>query len=220
MIKKCLMYLRDKEISIQYMNRNINYLTETFDDDQLMHLLMTGVKIDNQHMMIQYIPGNGWKCFNEDYNYVGRKPVCNLIEKTLNESLMIEGGGTSSWYLPNLSNIVEIQQQANILNIDADVLLQAINDSIIEGKLVELSDEEWFKLENTDSVFKLNIDQIRQVGGKVDIIVESLRNGLAMEAPIVLYRENQPPYLVCGNTRLMVSKLLKHRPTILRITIY
>lgn len=219
MIKKCLMDLRDKEIPIQYMNKNINYLTESFDDDQLMHLLMTGVKIDNQYMMIQYIPGNGWKCFNEDYNYVGRKPVCNLVEKTLNNSLMVEGGGASSWYLPSLNNIVEIQEQANKLGIDSDVLLQAINDSIIDGALVELSDEDWIKLENTDSGFRLNIDQIRQVGGKVDIIVESLRNGLAMEAPIVLYRENQPPYLVCGNTRLMVSKLLNHKPTILPVSL-
>ena len=87
MLRKCLLELKERNLEIPFLNKNINYLLETFDDDQLLYLLQNGVKLDNEHIILQYFYGAGFRCFNENYEYVGRKPICNLIEKKLNESL-------------------------------------------------------------------------------------------------------------------------------------
>lgn len=221
MLRECLLEFKNNNFEIPYVGKTINYLVENFDEDQLSHLFKIGVKIDQNHLLLQYNTGVGWRCLNEDYNYVGVKPICRTIEKSLNNILLCQNTSNSSWFLPTLTTeIDELQEKARELKINPRDLLRAVGSAIVKGTLMELSDQDWNAMENTDSCFKLTIEQVRTISKKCDGIFESLSHNRPMEAPIVLFRENHPPYLLTGNTRLMVSKLLKNRPKILPVYIF
>jgi hypothetical protein len=57
----------------------------------------------------------------------------------------------------------------------------------------------------------------KQHGRDFDRIIQGFQRGNKMPAPIVLTQNNQP-YLVAGNTRLMVARALKIQPKIFLIT--
>jgi hypothetical protein len=121
--------------------------------------------------------------------------------------------------------------QVNFDNFSKKQLNQLVDDilSAYENANVEtLTNEEWSKMENTDSwtieTYKDLFDIIYGEYGRSEerIIkhsIEPLKNGGIVETPIVAYVNNRPPYLVAGNTRLSVCKLLGITPKVTKVII-
>lgn len=219
MLKQCLRELTTRHLAIPFLVQTITDLTTRLDNDQLLHRLQEGICLDQNQLWVQYIPGTGWRCQNLDFAYVGRKPICRVVEKTLNESLLVQGGGASSWYLPTLAHeLGELEALAVTLQLEPKTLVQAVNDAIIKGELKALTPEEWLTLDHTDSIYPLSLEQITTLASpRWPQILESLQQGGSQEASMVLYREQMEPYLLVGNTRLMFSKFLQHQPLILPV---
>jgi hypothetical protein len=83
--RECLIILSEKNINME-INRVINLLCENFDDDQLEYKLSNGVKLDNQMINLYFYRNIGFKCNNIWVERYGNLPLCNYIEKTLNQA--------------------------------------------------------------------------------------------------------------------------------------
>jgi len=86
MVKEYLQILLERDYREPTMPKTIKTLLETFDDDQLGYMLHTGLKISDD-ITLYYFEGQGFRCSNENAHIIGHKPVCNVIEKTLNNKL-------------------------------------------------------------------------------------------------------------------------------------
>ncbi len=138
----------------------------------------------------------------------------------------------SNWVRPDISGEMgEIQRVAqeflgqeltksNIANV-ADVLKN--------GEVVELSDQEWDRLENTDSFHSIRPGEIEDAEKIVDGLNQALDeetkrnfrktltgflNGSLMAMPMILKKPSGEIHLVSGNTRLMICRALKIRPKV------
>lgn len=87
MIRKCLNLLVEKDYKEQSLKPKVLYLLDNFNNDQLLHLLKNGLKI-SEDIILYYINGMGFRCMNENTRIIGNKPICNIIEKNLNEYLL------------------------------------------------------------------------------------------------------------------------------------
>lgn len=83
-IKECLKGLQEKNVNME-INRVIKEVCENFDDDQLEYKLSTGIKLDNQMINLYFYRNMGFKCNNIWVEKYGNLPLCNFIEKTLNQ---------------------------------------------------------------------------------------------------------------------------------------
>lgn len=83
MIKECLNILLENNYNEMAMKPVVQNLLENFDDDQLYYLLMNGVKISND-LTLYFQIGMGFRCFNDNSHFIGNKPICGVIERTLN----------------------------------------------------------------------------------------------------------------------------------------
>jgi hypothetical protein len=113
-------------------------------------------------------------------------------------------------------------------NKQLDKLIDDIHSAYERADVKSLTDEEWSKMENTDSwtieTYKDLFDIIHGQWGRSEerIIkhsIEPLKNGGIVETPIVAYADNHPPYLVAGNTRLSVCRLLGITPKVTKVKI-
>lgn len=114
----------------------------------------------------------------------------------------------------------ELQRTADIFEYDVNELFQSFN----KGELIKLLKSDWKKLENTDSYYEIkNVEDVKKLAEKYDKDFDRVYNQITVdkkiEAPIILYRNNQKPYLIGGNTRLMVLKSLGITPTIFAMKI-
>lgn len=93
--------------------------------------------------------------------------------------------------------------------------LSNIKSLFSQGRLVDLSDQVWSNLENTDS-WRISSSEMRRLSREYNRDLESILSGFrgrdVFPAPIVL--DVEPPYLVAGNTRLMASSVFDVRPKI------
>lgn len=124
------------------------------------------------------------------------------------------------WIMPNIEDEMnEIERTADELNIDLNNLIQATKMS----KLVPLDEITWRSMKNTDSyheiekgdmekVYRFADDYQKDVGS----IVDAFQQGGTLPSPIVLIQNNEP-YLIGGNTRLMVSRAMGVQPMILKV---
>lgn len=83
-IKECLTVLSEKNIDMN-INRTIFNL-KNIDDDQLEYQLSNGVKIDGHMINLYFYRNMGFKCNNNFIEKFGNLPICNYIEKTLNQT--------------------------------------------------------------------------------------------------------------------------------------
>jgi len=83
-IKECLTVLAEKNIDMN-INRTIFNL-KNIDDDQLEYKLSNGIKIDNHMLNLYFYRNMGFKCNNNFSDKYGNLPICNYIEKTLNQA--------------------------------------------------------------------------------------------------------------------------------------
>ena len=86
MVKECFKYLISQDYPVEGLNYNLKKLIECLDDNQLAYMCSTGLKINGKDIVL-YFNGWGFTCMNENANIYGRKPICNIIEKKLNEKL-------------------------------------------------------------------------------------------------------------------------------------
>ena len=94
------------------------------------------------------------------------------------------------------------------------------------AKVEPLTDEEWSKVENTDS-WGINseedlYDVVHGMWGRSKeriskYSIEPIKNGGVVETPIIVYSEGNPPYLVAGNTRLSACKVFGVRPMVTKV---
>lgn len=85
MIKECITYLINHEYDVQNLNNSLNRLLEV-DEDQLGYCLQNGINLMEDIILYKY-PESGFRCMNTNHRICGRKPICNTIEKKLNERL-------------------------------------------------------------------------------------------------------------------------------------
>jgi len=84
-IKECLKKLVEKNYDSN-INSTINMLLEKFDEEQIKLLSRyQGLKLDNNIIRLYFIQNVGFRCKNEKDNIVGKLPICNNIEKYMNE---------------------------------------------------------------------------------------------------------------------------------------
>lgn len=118
----------------------------------------------------------------------------------------------------------EFERTSEELGIPIERLVEAFHRASLE----ELSDADWNQLQNADSrdpswtlddVIAYRTTDDRPERRDVLRIVEGMKRGDALPAPIVLYRDGRPPYLVAGNTRLLVARTSGRRPSVLAVRI-
>lgn len=86
MIKEYLELLLERDYREPNMLFTIKTLLEKFDDEQLGYMLHSGLMISND-ITLFYYEGQGFRCTNANTHIVGHKPICGVIERTLNKKL-------------------------------------------------------------------------------------------------------------------------------------
>jgi hypothetical protein len=86
MIKEYLQLLLERDYREPNMTLTVKSLLENFNDEQLGYMLHNGLNISN-NIILYYFEGQGFRCSNNNAHIIGHKPVCNIIEKTLNNRL-------------------------------------------------------------------------------------------------------------------------------------
>jgi hypothetical protein len=90
------------------------------------------------------------------------------------------------------------------------------------GKLVELDDDTWASLENSDSWETRSLEQVFEAAAAakpprdVKRLIEAHRTGNMLPAPMMLVLAGQS-HLMSGNTRLMLSAALGERPKVFKL---
>lgn len=138
-----------------------------------------------------------------------------------------------NWVRPNLQNErSEIERTLReFVGLEpTDVDIEGVIEIIQSAPMVDLEDEEWEKLDNTDSFHNVRPDHIEDAqkiteeynqdvarGNQrsVDTLVEGFTNGKEMETPVILRKETGETHLVSGNTRLMISRALRIKPKVI-----
>ncbi len=114
----------------------------------------------------------------------------------------------------------ELKRVAVEFGIDSSILQYQAQ----QGKLVELSNDVWELLENTDSndIETGNFEKVAEFAGYVhrdwESLHERLKNNQSVEAPIIM-KFGDRYHLVAGNTRLMVAKAMGIKPSVLMFEI-
>lgn len=133
-----------------------------------------------------------------DINWV--KPNFNLEEGEIRRTAMTLAGDNRDEALKYLTQILE---------------------ALSNGYLESLSDELWSNLENTDSWEKVepgSIDEVRKISDGYNKnfkgVYNAILEGKEISAPIILIKPNRKPYLISGNTRLMIARALAQRPRV------
>ena len=103
-----------------------------------------------------------------------------------------------------------------------------IKKSYNNAQIELLNDEEWSQMVNTDS-WKINSEEklFKIIHGEhgrdkeriINQSIKPIKEGGIVETPIVVYYENHPPFLVAGNTRLSVCRILGIRPMVTKVII-
>jgi hypothetical protein len=111
----------------------------------------------------------------------------------------------------------ELKRTADELGLSYKALLRAYES----GSLEALPDVDWKQMKNTESWGTTSLKDAERIADSYDkdwqSILKALKNKNEIEAPIVLYRNNEPPYLIAGNTRLMFMRAMKIRPKVFKI---
>ena len=84
-IKENITLLLERNYGVPTLRPTIEKLLE-FNNDQLTNLLVHGVKISSE-LSLQFIPGVGFRCWNDNTMLVGSLPVAGIIERKLNSDL-------------------------------------------------------------------------------------------------------------------------------------
>lgn len=171
------------------------------------------------------------------------KDLRKFIKTTIREFLNETVNNSIKWVKPNFKteedeftghffgwmedDVLETNFE-NYSNEDFDKFWDKIENYYNNAKVELLSDDEWLKMENTDSWDIHTEDDLfdtihgwwgRDKDRITNYAIKPIKEGGIVETPIVAYAEGHPPYLVAGNTRLSVCKMLGVRPMVTKIKI-
>ncbi len=126
------------------------------------------------------------------------------------------------WKIPDYrEEHEELERTARELGIDLYELIGAYSTATLEP----LRHEDWDRMQNCDSrdgswtledvlsYYPARPDHPRDAKR----ILDGLNAGVSMPAPIVLFREGHPPYLVAGSTRLSVARATGRTPKVFAV---
>ena len=143
------------------------------------------------------------------------------------------GEGIPNWIRPDIE-----KERGEIARVAKEFLGKEPSEAIIqeiirildEAPIMELSDEDWALLENTDSFHDIRPGHIEDAEGitttynqelpsenKRDFqgLLKAFSRGNPMQAPTILKNDQGKLHLVSGNTRLMIARALKMRPKVI-----
>jgi hypothetical protein len=86
MIKECLLEVVNSTLDLGDVRKSkLKKIIESYEEEQISYQLQTynGLMMDD--IKIQYSNGIGFRCTNDER--VGRLPMCNIIQKILNNKL-------------------------------------------------------------------------------------------------------------------------------------
>jgi hypothetical protein len=84
MLKECLKSMLENK-SFPEFEQKVLSLHESFEDSQLEYVLGRGVTIDQFSMVfLSFDRRVGFRCTNVNQQNVGKLPICNQVEKVLN----------------------------------------------------------------------------------------------------------------------------------------
>lgn len=159
------------------------------------------------------------------------------MEKPNTQNKTHEGKLTPDWIRPDME-----EERGEVERVVREFLGKEATkenvDRIIQlfesAPLTDLSDEDWERLENTDSFHNVRAGHIEDAEKiteeyNLDLAQDNKRNfqnlltgfqsGRNMKAPTILRNSAGKLHLVSGNTRLMISRALGVRPRIVLGTI-
>ncbi|MFW6225564.1 MAG: hypothetical protein ACOC3V_01230 [bacterium] len=85
MIKKCLKKLLETKIDIGEKRKDtIKLYLEKYDEDILFNIMRGNLGLIAEDINLYYYQNVGFRCSNDVQAY-GRLPICNIIQKILNE---------------------------------------------------------------------------------------------------------------------------------------
>ena len=114
----------------------------------------------------------------------------------------------------------ELRRVAEELDLDTKHLEREF-DYALQGALEVLSDADWSNMTNTESQGEWTkekaTEHINAEGGNSQTLFYALENGKFLPPPIVLFRDDEPPYLVSGDAQLLACNALGRKPLILAV---
>lgn len=130
------------------------------------------------------------------------------------------------WEEPSIEEEMgEIERTSEALGVDKEAILKAAESATLE----ELDEGDWATMINTDSRdVSWKIDEVkdwlksRTVDGQdetraIDKLLSGYEMGSRIPAPMVLFIQGKPPYLIAGNSRLLVARAKGDTPKIFAI---
>ena len=162
------------------------------------------------------------------------KDLKQFIKSTLREFLNEQTNNSIKWIKPDFET-EEDEFKDNFLRWVEDYwdgtddeLWDIIKKSYSNAKIEPLNNKEWSQMANTDS-WEINSEEelfkiIHSCYGRykeriINYSLKPIKEGGIVETPIVAYVDGHPPYLVAGNTRLSVCRMLGVRPMVTKIKI-
>ncbi len=87
MLKECLEGLSNTKVDIGDKRKGIikRYIA-FYEEDQLLNIMRTPQGLLIEDINIHYFPNLGFRCSN-DPSKTGKLPICNVMQKILNEEL-------------------------------------------------------------------------------------------------------------------------------------
>jgi hypothetical protein len=141
--------------------------------------------------------------------------IREVILETIDD---VKNAQRTQWVKPSIEEERhELERTAEAFGIEASELIEAAKQS----KLEALDVQTWSQLENTDSYETDTIEKATELAHGYNRDIKSIEAALGskLPAPIVLFKDDEPPYLVAGNTRLMVARAYGITPQVLAVRI-
>ena len=115
---------------------------------------------------------------------------------------------TIKFIKPNLkteiSEINRVQKEFNLTDDQVNKIKENFNkQKLVNLKYDEISNSDFSHVESIDDVIKL----AKEYDKNIDALLTQFEKG-KIEAPIILSIGNNKPYLIGGNTRLMILKIM------------
>ena len=125
-----------------------------------------------------------------------------------------------NWQRPILEEeMAELQRTSAELGIS----LESLTNALAQAGIEDFTDTDWLRTENCDSRDATwTAVQVREHVANTrdfDRIERGLQNNEPMPAPIVLFRKDQNPYLIAGNSRLLACRVFQKKPKVLALHI-
>lgn len=139
----------------------------------------------------------------------------DIPDRVYSEIVTSKRKSVINWVKPSVEDESEgFRLAAEKLGLD----VEDMNKKAASGWMTQLPNDMWSILENTDSWVTESLEEIEKYAAKHDKDLESLvgaiGEGKSISAPIVVILGNGMPYLIAGNIRLMISKVMGINPEV------